>query len=349
MIRDFSIDSKLTLYDKLVDHMVQTGQDIGFQEPLVVQLMQADLNAGQRARFARALNRDVTYDHGQEDKTQTAAYGVERLLQLAVKPANRSLLIEAARLVADRYPDGRHLPEFLDAWYAGDKALAYRSLNALYADTSARFQGRDYAKPIIRRDLAEQQRQDVERFLAQTHADKREIADFYRHYVLDMEVSGAREDRAQIPHYYEKLVALDPDNVAFVAGLLGVRWTAGQSEPFIALLQDYSARHPQDRDAAAVLEMALDLTGHGDAMAAVVARSGVDLTDPDQLIATLNRMTARGEGGSEPDFRRLFNQLYEAYKARNAQTPALVEVARRADLARSQQAAQGRTMAHSRC
>lgn len=341
LIARFSIDQKLTLYERLVDHMVQTGQDIGFQAPLVVQLMQADLNGPQRARFAKSLSRDVTYDHGQEEKTQTAGHGVERLLLLTVKPANRPVLMEAARAVADRYADGRHLPEFLDAWYAGDKALAYRRLGELYADTSAHYQGGDYARPIIRRELAEQQRQEVETFLAQAHADKREIAAFYRTYVLEMESSGSAQDRAQIPHYYEKLVALDPDNATFAAGLLGVQWAHGDRDGFVALLQAYVTRHPQEREAASVLEMALNLTGHADAIAVVVARSGIDLSDPDTLIEMLNRASAPAEGSNEPNFHRLFTQLYDPYKAANVQAPAIVEVARRADLARRQQAAAG--------
>lgn len=336
LVADLPTVKKLALYEELVQRMRAQGAETAYQEALVGQLLAAKLDGAQQARLETALDADIGFDRGLKNKS--AAFIVRKLLVLDADPGNRALLLRAAQAAAARYADVRHLPLFLQALFAGNDATAYRELKALYADTSAQYQGVDYAAPIIRNRYEAQRRRAIDTFLALDHADAAMLAAFYRDFVVANQASSNAAERTELPRYYAKLAALDPNNPTYVSGALDALWTRGDRAGFIALLARYVAAHRDDREAATVLQMADILTGDSAKATALAQASGADLRNEDWVVEMVNRSTAPREGLFEPDFRFLFGRLYPDYAKAAASDPAVIEAERRRALATQQQA-----------
>lgn len=336
LVARFPAAKKLELYERLVERMRARGAETAYQEALVGQLLAAPLDSGQQARLEAAIKTDIGFDRGLKNKT--AAFIVQKLLVLDPDPRNRALLLRVAQAAAARYADARHLPLFLQALFAGDKTTAYRELKALHADTSAHYQGLDYAAPIIRTRFAAERQQEIDGFLARDRADAVATAAFYHDFVLAAQSSGDHAERAEIPRYYLKLAALDPDNATYLSGALDGLWTKGDRAGFVTMLAAYVAAHREDREAASVLQMAEILTGDAARAAALAQTSGADVRNEDWLVEMVNRATAPHEGLFEPDFRMLFGRLYPAYAKAAASDPAVIEAERRRALVMQQQA-----------
>ncbi len=335
LVARFPVAEKLALYERLVELMRARGAETAYQEALVGQLLTVPLDAAQQARLGTAIETDIGFDRGLKNKT--AAFVVQKLLVLDPDPGNRALLLRVARAAATRYADARHLPTFLAALFAGDKATAYQELKALHADTSAHYQGLDYAAPIIRARFAEERRRAIDAFLARDHADPAAIAGFYRDFLLPAASSSVPAERAEVPGYYLKLAALDPDNPSYVSGALDALWTRHDRDGFVVLLARYVAAHRDDREAASVLQMAYRIRGEKAQAAALAQASGADIADEDWLVEMVNRATAPREGRFEPDFRFVFSHLYPDYAAAAAGDPAVAEAERRRALGERQQ------------
>jgi hypothetical protein len=336
LIERFPVGEKLDLYERLVERMRAQGAETAYQEALVGQLLVAPLDNAQQARLGTAIETDIGFDRGL--KNRAAAFVVQKLLVLDPDPANRPLLLRLTRTAAARYADARHLPLFLQALFAGDDATAYRELKALYADTSAHYQGMDYAAPIIRDRFAAERRREIDAFLALDHADKPVAAAFYRDFVIANQSSSIASERAELPRYYLKLAALEPDNPSYVSGALDALWTKNDRAGFIAMLTRYLGTHADDREAASVLQLACVIAGDPAQAAALTRSSGADIRNEDWLVEMVNRAHAQRDGRFEPDFRFLFGRLYGAYAAIAAHDPAVIEAERRRMLAERQQA-----------
>ncbi|WP_459661968.1 tetratricopeptide repeat protein [Novosphingobium sp. 11B] len=332
MIASFSVADKLALYEGMVARMEQSGTETAFQAALVKALFEAGLSTAQQQRFFAALSRDIAYDRGLP--TKSAAFMVDKVLIPDVAPGNRDLILRAARAVADRYDDGRNLPGFLDAFLAGRKEEAYSLLMALQADTMRHYQGRDYAAPLVEAYFAEQEQHTIDAFMADPHPSPAAIAAFYRKQIVTADMSGTKGQRARIPRYYDKLVSLEPDNPVWLAGLLGSLWNPNGQARFVALLTGYVARHGDDKEASSVLQLAEALFGQEVEARALGRSSGADIANADWLV----EMGNRADAAQAADFRRLFAVLYEDYRNRFANDPAVVEAERRRALGRQQQA-----------
>lgn len=334
LVQRFTVSSKLALYERLVARMRAQGTETAYQEALVAQLLAAPLDTAQRARLETALLADIGFDRGLKNRATT--FIVQKLLVLDPDPGNRALLLNVARTAAARYAAARHLPEFLQAVFASDNAAAYRALKALRAETTAQYQGIDYAAPIIRDRLAAQRRAEIDAFLALDRATPEQAAAFYRDFLLPARSSGVASERAEVPLYYRKLAMLAPDNPVYLAGLLDTMWANADRAGFVAMLATYVAGHAEDRDAASVLQMAQRLIGQDGAAVAVAQTTGADIRNDDWLVDLVNRAAASRETRDEVDFRTLFGRLYPDYARAAASDPAVIEAERRRALVERQ-------------
>ncbi|MEJ8630004.1 hypothetical protein P0F65_09650 [Sphingomonas sp. I4] len=75
------------------------------------------------------LNRDIAVVR--DPKARSGAPLAARLLQFDALPANRDVVLNAARAVASRYADATALPTMLERWYAGDKRQAFIQLTTM--------------------------------------------------------------------------------------------------------------------------------------------------------------------------------------------------------------------------
>ncbi|PPT77551.1 hypothetical protein XaplCFBP3122_06230 [Xanthomonas arboricola pv. populi] len=341
----FDADQRIALYERLG---ARAGEGRGrsmLQQTLVRQLLLQPLDRQQQARLLESLGKDMqVLPDGQEP---SAAYFLNTLLVLDCAPANRGLLQQAAERLARRYPDGRHLPELLAVYFAGEREQAFAQLQALHADIGER--AGNYPAEIAHRFFPEQRQLRIERFLAATAPGDADIAEFYREFVVQAASSADPPDRGTLARYYRKLAALAPDNAAFQAGLLDLLLQERDVAGFNRQLQDYVARNPGQREAATLLVLGYRLQHQPQQALAVEQASGVDADDVAWMVQSLNKASAPRQGAYAPDFGRLLLQVYHDYETAEPEAPVVRAVAaqRRIDAERDEAGRDLRTLAQA--
>ncbi|MCJ2185797.1 hypothetical protein [Novosphingobium beihaiensis] len=318
-----SREQELALYERLVARMAETGGESVLQGPLVADLLRAPLDAGQQARLAAALEREIDFDR--DPQNRTASRIAPKLLVLDALPANRPLLLRAAGMVANRYPDGRDLPRLLESWFAGRHDEAYRLLAALQARTRANDPGSSYAARITRRYFSDEAAASVEDFLKTPVPSQEAAQAFYREHVLAVVNTPQAPGPDDLRRYYEKLLSTDTQNPAWLSGLLSIEFTQGNLAGLVKRLAPYAAQHSDDAEAASVLQIAYLLQGQPQAAQAVASSSGIDVNDPGWLAEMINRSSSVRQT-PEPDMRGLFAQLYGRWREQTPQAPVIAQV-----------------------
>lgn len=323
MIARFPLDKQVTLYAGLAEDAQRTGNDPVLLAPLEQRILHQALSTGQQARMTTAFRQVM----GRE---AIIAQRVQRLFALSDVPvSNRPVVVAGAQALAERSPEDRGVADALIAYLHGDRPAALEALLRL-GETP---EGSEYAPGIIAGFLAEDYRRAGAAFLDIADPDVPSRAQFYRRYVRVIPSAFGGTD-ADLRRYLERLTALDPDNAVYLAALLHRLWSDNDRIGFVSRLAAFVAAHPDERDAAAVLQLAQALVGQSEAAAAVAARTRVDVNDTDTLIELLARVqAASGGGGGAPAFLTLLGYVYGA--ARQEQPTlrgvAAVEARRRQD------------------
>lgn len=315
----FSADQLLALYDGLVSRLAQGQGDSMFSDVALTALTKRTLTASQQQRLSAILDRDIAIVR--DPRARSGASLDARLLQWEAAPANRDLLLRAARAVAARYPDSARLPTVLDRWYAGDTRQAFVALAGLGDALAANGQSTPWLGTAIARHFPDVHRDQIAAFLADPHPDPKAAATVYQRFAVDDPQTTPEQRLALI----RRMIALDPANPVYRVRLLTVQAQAADWAAFAPDLKAYVAAHPDDTGAATMLALVERLLGHDDAAAAVAAAAGVDPDDPDGLVRLLNRgRAARSQDDVSVD--ALFVPVYEAYLRQNPQRPAVVAV-----------------------
>lgn len=321
MLARFPVDPLIGLYERLVTRMEAEGNVSGFQGPLIAHLLRQPLDATQQARLLATIRRDLAADDA--DGLRNAGRLVPFFLVADAPPANRPLLLDAARALAQRYPLARHLPDYLDARLSGDRAAAFAALNALHADTATEAGGVDYATPLNLSDFRAETRNDIAAFLADPHPGPERIARVYRDYVRDAERFGIGSDVATLLRLYTRLLAIDPADATYRLGLFQMLAERDRAQA-AAVLRPYVDAHPDAADAAGILQMLYALLDRPDQAHAVARASGVSIDDTAALTAIVNRM---GSARTTP-LGQAFDGVFGAYRERFPTAPAIVAIGR---------------------
>ncbi|MCD9005875.1 hypothetical protein LDO31_06420 [Luteimonas sp. XNQY3] len=327
VIASFPLDRLLDLYAGLVERMQAGGNESALQARLVEHVFRQPMDPAQQARLSAALERDIGYRPAGARARLLPV--VQKLLLPETAEANRPLLLEAAHRAAAHHPDARHLPAFLEAWFAGDASEAFESLLALRDDGRSTGPGRSGTADLVGRYFADERRRRVDAFLAAGAPSAEAAARFYRDFVFDQDDARGQGDAAEAVRLYRKLLSVDGGNTVYLAGLLGVHWRQGEHQAFADLLRGHVDAHPDDADAATILQLAYRLLRQPQQAQAVARASGVDVGDAEWLAQSINKARASQPGTLEPDFGPLFTQVYAAYEAANPDDAAVVEVKRR--------------------
>lgn len=321
MLARFSVDALIGLYERLVATMLADDDISGFQDRLIGTLLRRPLDAGQQARLLAAIRRDIAYPD--PNGRRSAGRIVPTFLIVDPVPANRAVLLDAAQALAVRYPLARQLAPFLRAVFADDDAAAFAALRALDADTATEPGGADFAGAIFRERFQEEVRRDMAAFLNDPAPAPDRIVAFHRDYVLNASRFGIGSAPATALPLYRKLASVDPATAAYRLGLVQLLWDRGDRAEATAMFRPYVTAHPDEPDAAAMLQMMLATTDQPDAARAVAQASGVSIDDPAALAATVNRM-----GSQRGDLARTFAPVLDAYRARFPAAPAIVALDR---------------------
>lgn len=323
----FSTDEMLDLEQRYVDRLEQTGLDSFLTTGIAAHLLTQPLTQAQQQRLGASLSRIIAYSA--PDQPRSAARDVQRLLVLDVAQNNRAVLLTAAGQVADRYADGRRLPEFLQAYFAGDNSKAYQALMGLYEDTAANVQISDYTVGIVAEHFQAEETAAIQAFMTDDHPSAEQAAVFYRRYVLAPSRGGRVLPHDVLGRYYAKLVSTAPNDLNYLGGLLQQYSQQSDLSAFAATLAPYVQAHGDDREAATLLGVVYRLLGRADAAQAVTQTAGVDLDDVDWIIQMVNMASTPRIGGTEPDFRFLFGQMFDIYQARHPEAPAVAQIRKR--------------------
>ncbi|MEG3090248.1 hypothetical protein [Sphingomonas sp. PB1R3] len=316
----FSIDQLLTLYDGLVTQLERGQGDSGLSDLTLDSLFRHPLDAAQKTRLLAMLNRDIAVVR--DPKARSGAPLAARLLQFDALPANRDVVLNAARAVASRYADATALPTMLERWYAGDKRQAFIQLTTMGEAMRANGQQVSWLDRAIARHFPDVRREQIEAFLADPKPDPKVAAQVYQRFA----VQDAQTSSDQRLALTRRMIALDPTNAAYREHLLALYVEKADWSDLAPALQDYVASHPDDRSAATMLVLVYRLIGKPHQAAAVAQTAQVDADDPDWLVALLNRaraMRGRGGGGGTAG---LFASVYDAYLRHDPTRPALVAV-----------------------
>jgi hypothetical protein len=309
MITRFKTAQMLDFYGALVARAERTGSLSGLQTVLSTQLLAKPLSQEEQARFLPLLNRDLALQR--PDDPASAAFAAPRLLAFDTPPENRELLLRAARAVAQRYADGQRLPKVLEAWFAGDRATAFRELTDLQADTSIAVRSSDYASRIVEARFQAERQAEIAAFMAADRVEPAAAERFYRRFVLSGNQQG---DPAARQAAFAKLTALDPGNAVYLGGLLYAQAQKQDWAALVATARPYADRNPDNPDVATVLGLAYRVLSRGADADAVTRAGSVDLDDVDWLTQMLNRAETRQGGAFEPGFRELFPLVWAAYQ-----------------------------------
>jgi tetratricopeptide (TPR) repeat protein len=322
MLKRFSVEEALALYDRYVDAMLATGKMSVMSNATVSALLRADLSAPQRARLMAGIRRDLAYVDSQ--KRRSAATLVPVFLVLDAPPADRATVIDAATALAKSYPKAAKLPAFLQAFYAGDRTAAFAYLVALFAETSSDGGGVDYATPTIQAHFRKEVQDDIDAFLRAEAPSPERAAMFYDTYVTNSARYGIGSDPATVLPFYRKLVSVDPGNLDYAVGLSRLLWQRTDHAGAAAPLRSYVDSSPTAQDAASVLQMMYAVMGQGADAEAVAQSAGVSIDDPVWLAALFNKLGSGGRIGISS----LFADVYDTYRARFPTAPAVLAVER---------------------
>lgn len=317
MTQRFEPDRLIDLYDALVERLEQTGAASGLQKAIAGYLLDASITPAQRARLQAVLIRDISAERSAAD---TGAGFVELLLRLDAPPANQEVLIAGARVVAARYADSERLPEVLTAWFAGDRARAFEALTALQEAMET--------PPLSLAGLLTQkfevERQAVfDAFLSAPRLSRDETARFQRRFLRGE--AAKTPVNPKVAAAYAKLVSVEPENGAYVAGLLLIQAKAGDFPAFVASAAPYAASRSEDQVLATLLGLAYRLTDNPADAARVAQASSVDLDDPEWIGQLVTRAAAPRRG--EVDLLSAFEPVWAAYRQRFPQAPAVAALA----------------------
>lgn len=318
MTQRFEPDRLIDLYDALVERLEQTGAASGLQKAIAGYLLDASITPAQRARLQAVLIRDISAERSAA--ADTGAGFVELLLRLDAPPANQEVLIAGARVVAARYADSARLPEVLTAWFAGDRARAFEALTALQEAMET--------PPLSLAGLLTQ-KFEVERqaafdaFLSAPRLSRDETARFQRRFLQGE--AAKTPVNPKVAAAYAKLVSVEPENGAYIAGLLLIQAKAGDFPAFVASAAPYAASRSEDQVLATLLGLAYRLTDNPADAARVAQASSVDLDDPEWIGQLVTRAAAPRRG--EVDLLSAFEPVWAAYRQRFAQAPAVVALA----------------------
>lgn len=316
----FSPDQLLALYDGLVTRLARGEGDSTLSDLALGALLRRPLDAAQQARLAAILAADIAVVR--DPKTRSGGPLDSRLLQFDAAPANRVVLLQAARSVADRYADSVALPAVLERWYADDKRQAFVQLSALAEAVRARGQSTSWFDAAVSRHFPDVRRQQIEAFLADPHPDPKAAAGAYRHFAID-DPETTTDQRLALTR---KMIALDPANPLYAGRLLALYAEKQDWAALAPALQAYVAAHRDDDTAATMLAIVYRLLDRPDQATAVATAAGVDPDDADWLVHLLNRSRALRSRSGGGGVAGLFDGVYDAYLRHDPTRAAVIAV-----------------------
>lgn len=320
MIARFSTDEQVRLYAGLAEDGQRSGAEPVLVGPLERRLLRTALSADQQATMTAAIGAVM-------GRAGPVLARVQRLFALADVPAaNRPIVIAGARALAAGSPRDAVVRDAIEAYLRDDRATAL----ALLLDAAETPEGEGYAPGIIASLLADEYRRQGAAFLALADPDAAARARFYRRYV-QVEPRDYGGTAGDVRLYLDRLTTLEPRNALYVARLLRLLWGEGDRAGFATRLAGYVAANPDERDAAALLQLTQRLLGQDAAAAAVARRSRVDVDDPDVLADLIARVRAVRDGGAggTPTFLTLFGAVYEAARREKPALPGIAAIERR--------------------
>ena len=319
LVGRFDTDSLIGLYQALVERLEQRGEASGLQEPIAGLLLDTALTPARQVRLQPLLLRDIGAERA--GRPNSVAGFANLLLRFDAPPANRPVLLVAARAAAVRFPDGAQLPAVLEAWFAGDRAKAFDALSDLIEDTGA---GADSAlQQLSTTRFAPERQAAFDAFLAQPTASREATARF-QHRFLGGALKQSTVD-PKVLNAYARLAAWEPTNLAYVAPLMTLQARAGDFGAAAQTARPYVEARGEDQEAATDLGLALRLAGDETGASRVAQTASVDLDDPDWIGQLATRAAAPRAG--EGDMLTAFSALWSAYQRRFPDAPAVVALA----------------------
>lgn len=321
----FSIDEQLTLQERMVAAMAHGGGTSSLLDDVLHALLRQPLDDTQRARLlaVTAQMTAVTSSGDEIGVPAVAAGNIRRLLMLDLPPAGQALLLEMAGRFARQVPEAASLPAFLQGWYAGDNDAAYRAWLGLQGALRDMPNASPLQMPQVAARFEAERKRDVEAFLALPKPDVAEATRFYQRHVL-MEAGGAGLSPTELAVRYRALLRAVPDSPVYLGGLLMMDLQRRDLAGFAQDLRPYVRSQPGDVDAAALLALAERILGEPQRAAEIASAAGVDLDDPDWLVAMwdLGRTARPGDGAGA--LRVFFPAMFDVYRNNAAMPPAVL-------------------------
>lgn len=314
----FSTDQLIALYDGLVVRVAQGQGDSALGDLALDTVLRRPLDAGQQQRLSAILDRDRAVVR--DPQTRSGMPLVARLLLFDVAPANRELVLRAARGVAASYGDSAALPTVLTRWYAGDRAGAFVALATMAEAMRSAGQSIGRIDRAIEAHFGDIHRQQIDAFLADPAPRPQDAALVYDRFVAQ-DGAASVEQRLAVTR---RMMALDPANPRYRLRLLTLLADRADWAALAPPLQAWVTSTPDDRTAATMLALVYRLLGQEDAARAVATAAQVDPDDADWLARLLNR--ARTLSGRSTGSGRLFAPVYDAYRQRYPARPAVIAV-----------------------
>jgi predicted Zn-dependent protease len=311
----FDEDRLIRFYETLVERMEQTGEVSGLQDAIADYLLNRPLSAARRDRFQTVLIRDISGDRVNVDNSVTNF--TDLLLRLDAPDANRSILLQAAKAAAVRYPDGARLPEVLSAWFDGNRAASFEALISLIEQANA--QNNIGLQTLLRTRFSAEREEAFAAFLARSSATREETARFQRRFLGDALRRSTVDPTALAA--YRRLVAFEPGNTAYVAALMTLQARLGDFAGLVETARPYVASHAEDEEASTVLGLAYRLTGDEDAATQVAQTSSIDLDDADWISQLSTRASQPRSGAG--DMLGAFGPTWTTYRNRFPDSPAV--------------------------
>lgn len=317
----FSPDQLIALYDGMVVHLARGEGDSQLGDLALDAVLRRPLDDAQQRRLSAILARDIAVVRDPQARSGMPLVG--RLLLFDTAPANRAIVLDAARGVAAAYRDSALLPTILERWYAGDRQGAFVALATL-AD-GARANGQQVARidRAIEIRFPDIERQQVDAFLTDPHPTSQAAATVYRRFVAGDAKIGIEQRLALT----QRMIALDPANPTYRERLLALQAERADWAALAPLLEARVQAEPDDRTAATMLALVYRLLDQGERAAAVANAAGVDPDDPDVIAQLLNRSRMLQGRSTRPA--GLFGKVYDAYARKFPARPAVVALLRR--------------------
>lgn len=318
MTQRFEPDRLIDLYEALVESLEQTGSASGLQEAIAGHLLDAAITPAQRARLQTVLIRDIGAER--PEAPNTGAGFAALLVRLDAPAANRDVLIAGAQALAVRYPDSARLPEVLTAWFADDRPRAFDALTGL---TEAMDAPPLSLTTLLAQRFGPERQAAFDAFLATPRPSREETARFQKRFLRGEATKTPVNPR--VAAAYAKLASVEPENGAYIAGLLLIQAKAGDLTGFIATAAPYAATRSDDQVLGTLLGLAYRLTDNPDAAVRIAAAASVDLDDAEWISQLVSRSAALRPG--EFDLLSAFEPVWAAYRQRFPQAPAVVALA----------------------